>query len=47
MADNELNFQDVDIILKEHNKYFDTQITKELNFRREKLEKLKSGIKKA
>lgn len=46
MADHELNFQDVDIILKEHNKYFDTQITKELNFRREKLEKLKAGIKK-
>lgn len=42
----ELTPQDVDILLKEHNEFFYTQTTKNIDFRIEQLKKLKSGIKK-
>lgn len=42
----ELKPQDVDILLNEHKKFFNTQATKSIDFRIEQLKKLKSGIKK-
>ena len=41
----ELKPQDIDILISEHNKFFYTQTTKNLDFRIEQLRKLKSGIK--
>lgn len=42
----ELKPQDIDILLNELNEFFNTQTTKNINFRIEQLRKLKSGIKK-
>lgn len=42
----ELKPQDVDILLNEHNEFFNTHATKNIDFRIEQLKKLKSGIKK-
>lgn len=42
----ELKQRDVDILLKEYNEFFNTQTTKNIDFRIEQLKKLKNGIKK-
>ena len=42
----ELTSQDVEILLKEHKYFFNTQETKDIDFRIEQLKKLKCGIKK-
>ena len=42
----ELQPQDVEKILKEHNAFFDTQVTKNTDFRIEQLKNLRTGIKK-
>lgn len=46
MNNKELNLKDVEMILKEQKNYFNTQATKDIDFRIKQLNKLKEGIKK-
>lgn len=46
MNNVELKPEDVEIILKEHHDFFETQATKSIDFRIKQLKKLKMGIKK-
>lgn len=43
---NELNLEDVEVILEKQRNYFNTQITKDIDFRIKQLKILKQGIKK-
>ena len=43
---NELSLKDVEIILEKQKNYFNTQITKDIDFRIKQLKILKQGIKK-
>lgn len=46
MNTEELSPQDVELILEEQKKYFDTQVTKDIDFRIKQLRRLKESIKK-
>ena len=46
VIEKELSSQDVEKILEEQKRYFDTQVTKDLDFRIKQLKVLKAGIKK-
>ncbi|HCW52591.1 MAG TPA: aldehyde dehydrogenase [Clostridium sp.] len=46
MENKELSIDEVRIILDKQNKYFNTQITKDIDFRINQLKKLKEGMKK-
>lgn len=46
MENKELTVEDIKAILDKQNKYFDSQVTKDIDFRINQLRKLKEGIKK-
>ena len=46
MENEELNVEDIKTILDKQNKYFDSQVTKNIDFRIKQLKKLKEGVKK-
>ena len=46
MENEELTVEDIKTILDKQNKYFDSQVTKNIDFRIKQLKKLKEGVKK-